>query len=95
METQRKWAETGAVRDLEFEGDTVLKRLSQDYETDKNTVKKVTLMNDAANLRLKITEQQVGQLWEPPPARWMLPSRTGPLGRRILLVANPGKFLCR
>jgi hypothetical protein len=80
------------VRDLEFEGDTVLKRLSQDHETDKDTMKKLSLISDAANLRLKIIEQQVAQLWEPPPAKWMLPSRTGPLGKRILLVANPGKF---
>jgi len=80
LEKQRKWAETGAVRDLEFEGDTILKKLSKRREIG-SALKQYSLTSSAADLRLKLVDAQIGYLWKPPILHWMLAKHTDPLGR--------------
>ena len=41
LETQRRWAETGAVRDLEYEGDTISKRLAEKSANDTSDFLKI------------------------------------------------------
>jgi hypothetical protein len=88
LEGQRKWAETGAVRDLEFEGDTTLKRLSSRHVNDLGEFSKsLSLRSAAANIRWRGIDRKVIELWRGT-LHWKLARCTGRLGRRILLVRN-------
>jgi hypothetical protein len=88
LEAQRRWAETDAVRDLEYEGDTCVKRLSGKFRSDANEmVRFLTLRESSANLRWATIKTKVGDLWELWP-HWMLAKYTDRLHRRILLVQN-------
>jgi hypothetical protein len=88
LENQRLWAETGVVRDLEYEGDTTLKRLSGRHKLDvadltKHTAAKALL----ADIRWKGIERKVSDIWVNE-EHWKLPRYTDRLGRRIVLVKN-------
>jgi hypothetical protein len=88
LESQRKWAETGAVRDLEFEGDTTLKRLSGRHAVDLSEVSKLlSERNAAAELRWKAIDRKVTELWNGS-KHWKLARYTDRLGRRIVLARN-------
>ena len=88
LETQKKWAETEAVRDLEFDGDSCIKRLSQQYASDTSEQAKTILVrrsgadNRWRGIVLKAVEPWIGQL------HWRLARYTDRMGRRTLLVQN-------
>lgn len=88
LEAQRKWAETGAVRDLECDGDSTMKRLSQRHSHDLGEfVKVASARNFAADERWKGIDRKTSELWKEW-KHWKLAKYTDHLGRRILLVRN-------
>jgi hypothetical protein len=87
LEKQRQWAETGAVRDLEFEGDSVLKTMSRRWEQETGmSLQSRSLVESVVRKRWRAVNQSIGNLWQSPFHR-MLPN-VDRLGRRILLIAN-------
>lgn len=87
-EYQRQWAETDAVRDLEYEGDSVVQRLSAKHRSNFNeSAKQLLLRADAAQSRFLLVERNVIELWKTE-AHWKLAEHTDRLNRRILLVRN-------
>ncbi len=88
MEKQRKWAETDAVRDLEFEGDTLLKTLSaMCKQARKSLSKKLAEHSAVTSLRWGAIEKRTKLVWESS-LRWRLSTFTDDYGRRILLHQN-------
>ena len=88
LEKQRKWADTGAVRDLEFEGDTLLTTLSGMYKSDRKTLSKdLAELSTTANLQWRAIEDKSRHIRELP-LHWKLSTFTDNCGRRILLVPN-------
>lgn len=88
LEAQRKWAETGVVRDLEFEGDTILKRLSMRHAIDMaGFAEDFVARNHAADGRWLGINRKVVDIWGED-NHWKLPRYTDALGRRIVLVRN-------
>lgn len=88
LEAQRIWSETGAVRDLEFEGDTTLKRLSGRHRFDLTEFgKQLALRSTAADIRWKGIDRKIVDIWEKG-LHWRLARYTDRLGRRILLVRH-------
>lgn len=91
LEKQRRWAETGAVRDLEFEGDTILKKLSSTSSRCKNegrSLPNIPALTAAAERRWKAIDKKVGDAWYSP-LHWKLPIYNDQKGRRVVLVSNP------
>lgn len=87
-EYQRQWAETDAVRDLEFEGDGVVQRLSGKYRVDIGwSAKQFVARADAAAGRFSLIERNVMDLWKTE-KHWKLAEHTDRMTRRILLVRN-------
>ena len=87
-EYQRQWAETDAVRDLEYEGDNVVQRLSAKYRSAfSDSAKKLLQRAEAAQSRFLLIERNAIELWETE-AHWKLAEHTDMLNRRILLVRN-------
>jgi hypothetical protein len=88
LETQKQWAETDAVRDLEYDGDSVLKRLSDKYKSDVLDLSKTILIrrhgadNRWKGVRRKAVEPWTNEIY------WKVAPYTDRLGRRILLVQN-------
>eukprot|EP00536_Pseudo-nitzschia_multiseries_P005145 jgi/Psemu1/11845/gm1.11845_g len=61
LEKQRKWAETSAVRDLEFKGDTALKLFSNECKHEGTCLSKdIVELSSAAKLRWAAIERKVG-----------------------------------
>lgn len=88
LDKQRRWAETGAVRDLEFEGDTLLKTLSEMCKHDQKVLSKdLAELSAATNLRWRVIDKKSSLVWEPS-LHWRLSTFTDHCGRRILLVPN-------
>jgi len=88
LEYQRKWAETGAVRDLEFEGDTVTKRLAERSTNDSSDFVKVNAARRlAADNRWHGVQRKAVLPWVVE-KHWKLGRFTDKHGRRILLVQN-------
>lgn len=88
LEAQRQWAETGAVRDLEFDGDMTLKRLSKKHSIDLNDFSKnLAARNSAMDVRWRGIYRKVTECWKDH-MHWKLARYTDRLGRRILLVPN-------
>lgn len=88
LESQRKWAETDAVRDLEFDGDSTAKRLSDKYKSDSNDVAKAILLRRAgADNRWRGISRKAIEPWAVE-SHWKLARYTDRLGRRTLLVQN-------
>ena len=88
LEKQRRWAETGAVRDLEFEGDTLLKILSGMCKRERKTFSKgLAELSVAANLRWRAIDKRSRLVWESS-SRWKLSTFTDNCGRRVLLHPN-------
>ena len=90
LEFQRKWTETDAVRELEFDGDTTLKRLSEKQRSDAFDInKEAGLRKGRAEHRWCAIEQKVVDPWRDP-LHWKLPCYTDGLGRRLVLIENKG-----
>ena len=88
LEAQRRWAETGAVRDMEYEGDTALKRLSSRHKNDLGGAAKVMLLKvSAAEIRWRSIDRKIVEVWGGRD-NWKLARYPDNLGRRILLVRN-------
>lgn len=88
LESQRQWAETGAVRDLEFEGDTSLKRLSAKHLSNEGVFSRLQVARmAAADVRWRGIDRHVVDLWKVC-EYWKLAKSTDRHGRRILLVRN-------
>lgn len=88
LEAQRKWAETGAVRDMEFEGDTTLKRLSMRHATDLGEFTKIlSARSQAADGRWRSIDRKVTDIWNEC-NHWKVARYTDGLGRRTVLVRN-------
>lgn len=87
-ENQRKWAETDAVRDREYEGDLSVKNLSTKYRTDlAERVKSMSTRYLLASQRLARVAQLANDPWECH-RHWMFTVCTDLLYRRILFHAN-------
>lgn len=90
LEGQRKWTETDAVRELEYEGDTVLSRLSDKLKSDMMLVAKESAVRKAAaESKYQFIERQILYPWKDQ-AHWMIPTYADRLGRRLVLVPNDG-----
>ena len=88
LEKQRKWAETDAVRDLEFEGDTLLKTLSaMCKQARKPLSKNLAELSAVTSQRWSAIEKRSKLVWESS-LRWKLSTFTDDYGRRILLHQN-------
>lgn len=88
LEAQRRWTETGAVRDFEFEGDSTLKRLSGRYSgLFAEFTKALISRNVAVDRRWPIINRKVVDIWALF-HHWKLGNFPDMLGRRILLVQN-------
>uniref|UniRef100_A0A7S4NG05 BEACH domain-containing protein n=1 Tax=Odontella aurita TaxID=265563 RepID=A0A7S4NG05_9STRA len=87
-EDQRLWAETDAVRDLEYEGDLAVKRLAGKYRSDLQDISRLeNLRSKAAGHRWIATERKIVELGDEC-EHWILANFTDKLHRRILLVRN-------
>jgi hypothetical protein len=88
LEGQRKWAETDAVRDLECDGDTTVKRLAEKYRNDASEMTKtIALRRSGADNRWRGIQRSVIEPWKNQ-THWKLARYTDPLGRRTVLVQN-------
>lgn len=88
LETMRLWAETDAVRDLEFEGDSTVKRLADKYKSEYGDVSRsLMLRKGAAENRLRKIVRMAADPWESID-HWTLASYTDRNGRRTLMVPN-------
>jgi hypothetical protein len=88
-EDQRKWADSGAVRELEFEGDLTAKKLSSRFPAE--TVEATRMINQrAANAlsRWHAVERVAVDLWNCESSHWQLARNADRLNRRILLTRN-------
>ena len=87
-ETQRKWAETDAVRDREYEGDVSVKRLSSKYRTDAvESSNSTTAQYLLAVQRLARIAQLANEPWNQF-RHWTFTSKTDLLYRRIVFHPN-------
>ena len=88
LEVQRKWAETEAVRDLEYDGDTTIKRMSEKYKVDAiETTKAFLQRRNGADNRWRAIQRKVTEPWKNE-THWKLARYTDNMGRRTLLVQN-------
>jgi hypothetical protein len=69
-----------------------LKRLSGRCDSQGGeALKQYTVLDIAANVRLDLVDANTGKLWTQT-IHWMLAKYPDPMGRRVLLVPNPGEF---
>lgn len=88
LESQRKWAETDAVRDLEYDGDTITSRLSDRHDSAiAELTKAKSRRRNRAELRWHRLERKVVEPWKLA-AHWKLAQYSDPIGRRLLMVQN-------
>ena len=87
-ENQRKWAETDAVRDREYEGDVSVKRLSNKFSTDLVELNKSTAARFLLALhRMSSIIRFANDPWTRP-RHWAFTSHTDLLYRRIVFHPN-------
>lgn len=88
LDEQRAWAETDAVRDLEYEGDVVVKTLAGRHGNDLNfSEHQRTVRDESIQSRIVAIEKKIVEPWKPL-QYWKLPTATDPLHRRVVLVYN-------
>jgi len=88
LEAQRKWAETDAVRELEYEGDTTAKKLTERQKNDTSDfAKEAAMRRNGVENRWRTTELHVVDPWKDR-AYWKLPKYADRLGRRMVLIEN-------
>lgn len=89
LDAQRKWAETDAVRDLEYDGNLAWKRLCEKHHTDAGDVSKAMYARrSGADARWRVIHGKTVIPWKHE-SYWRLAKHTDRLGRRTLLVQNP------
>jgi len=88
-EDQRKWANTGAVRELEFEGDSTSKKLSSKHQMESAEIGRMIIERaNSASSRWYAVERIVVELWNCESSHWQLARHADRLNRRILLTRN-------
>ena len=88
LQAQRAWAETDAVRDLEYDGDTTSKRLFENYKLDGVDVAKwANSRRCLADGRWRAIDCKVSEPWFNA-AQWKFARFTDIRGRRTLMVQN-------
>ncbi len=87
LEEQKRWADTSAVRDLEYYGNLSIKNLAEQYfKHNKELVRTELLKADMASQRLASIERRI--MVHVTNNKWKLAKYTDRLHRRILLVPN-------
>ena len=88
LQAQRAWAETDAVRDLEYDGDATSKRLSENCKLDGIDVAKSANMRKClVDGRWRAIESKVSEPWFKA-KYWKLSRYADVRGRRTLMVQN-------
>lgn len=96
-ENQRLWAQTDAVREMEYEGDLIVKRLSHGHKLDMMEAKRLTsLRSDIATFKRNLVERNISAFWSSYTQQsssggstfWKLCVFPDRLHRRILLTRN-------
>lgn len=88
LEAQRKWSETDAVRELEYDGDMTQKRLSEKQKSDaSDSSKEAAMRRIAADNRYHAIQKRIGHMWHDQ-SHWQLPRYGDNLGRKMVLVEN-------
>lgn len=88
LESTRRWAETDAVRDLEFDGDSTVKRLSEKHKSESAEMSRgLLLRRNGAEIRWRRILRMTAEPWESM-LHWRLASYTDRTGSRTLLVPN-------
>ena len=89
LDDQKNWAETDLVRDLEYDGDIAVKRLSLNHRSAiMETARSGTDRAHGAANRWAVVERQIIELWTSQGAHWQFDEHPDCLGRRILMVRN-------
>ena len=84
LQAQRKWAETDLVRELEYQGDETVKRMSSKQRTDMTeAARNVTLRSLGAGARWRAIQRKAAEPWSGG-ARWKVARHTDRLGQRTL-----------
>lgn len=87
-ENQRRWAETEAVREREFEGNEAVKKFAIKYRSDSVEGNKILMAKfSLAMKRMLWIVRTSNDPWNPF-KRWLFPSITDTLYRRILFARN-------
>ena len=87
-EEQRKWADTDAVRDLEYNGDLAVKRLCSRHRSDlAEALRFISLREQVAKKKFEAVHRNVCEPWKGG-LNWQLAKHTDRLNRRILLSPN-------
>lgn len=88
LQGQRAWAETDAVRDLEYDGDATSKRLFENHKLGiLEFTKAMNLRKSIADSRWRALHSKVVEPWKNE-IHWKLAKYTDVLGRRTVLVQN-------
>jgi Beige/BEACH domain/PH domain associated with Beige/BEACH/WD domain, G-beta repeat len=88
LEAQRKWAETGAVRDLEFEGDITLKKLATRFHAIMDGLsREMASRRQSVDCHWHELQRGVGGIWSNC-EHWRIPDISAALGKRLVLVPN-------
>lgn len=87
-ENQRRWAETDAVRDREYEGDVSVKKLASKYRADIVEFNKLSVAKYSLALRRMIWITHLANDPWNPLRHWVFPTLTDTLYRRIVFAPN-------
>ncbi|GKY94790.1 hypothetical protein MPSEU_000444200 [Mayamaea pseudoterrestris] len=87
LENQKKWAATDAVRELELEGTSTLKRLAEKHNSDTDIAMSILLRRNGAENRWSAIQNKAAGPWNDE-KHWKLAPYTDRIGRRTLLVPN-------
>lgn len=88
LQSQKKWAETDLVRELEYQGDETGKKLAGNHRKDLTDANRATgIRSKGAQARWQGIERKVLDPWRIG-AHWMLARHPDRLGQRVLLVQN-------
>ena len=89
LDDQKNWAETDLVRDLEYDGDLAVKRLSLNFRNAlAETVRGSMDRGNGVASRWDVVERQAIEIWTSQDAHWKFGDHPDCLGRRIVLSRN-------
>lgn len=86
--SQKKWAETDLVRELEYQGDETVKKMAGNHRTDVTDASRASgIRSKGAHARWQGIQRKVLDPWNAGD-RWILARHPDRLGQRVLLVRN-------
>lgn len=89
LEQQKDWADTSAVRDMEYDGNVSINNLSSQYRSSIKDLKKTEDMKIArSNQRLSNIDRKLPLETSAGAAKWRFDYHADRLHRRILLIPN-------